>query len=375
MISPRRPEREKEMTEQMSDTSGTRLEKNTVFVLGAGFTKAVMPLAPLLVDDYGATTLLSEFEAFPTARAILDNEIDVKNPHKFDLEIAMTRASAGMPYDSATGAAEQLSLLFAKLKQVFESRLQAARKGEVHTEELAAFARFCLDKSITCITFNYDDLLDEFLWRIEEIPEHVPSIKYWYPDSGYGFFCRPAWSMSGSVPAVRTDNSAMLLLKLHGSVNWRIRLGYSSHLSPDALVHSESWFPRLGVDNPDAEELERHMEPSPFLIPPVLTKDVLVAEPILRLVWARAFQALRTADLVVFIGYSLPVTDIAARFLFTEAIRSEARLRIVNYARNKTQQEELRATYRTAFPDLRYDQFSFDGALEWSRAMTRQYLD
>lgn len=312
-----------------------RLEKNTVFVLGAGFTKAFLPDAPLLVDDYDAASLLLEFDAFPTARAVLENEIDNLHPRWIDLERVMTRASAGMPYDSDTGAAEELSLLFSRLKQAFELRLQSAREGHIDAEDLATFARLCVERQITCITFNYDDVLDDALWKTRGISMYAPGVSYWHPDGGYGFFCRPAWTMSGTVPAVRMDTAAMHLLKLHGSVNWRVRLGYSSPLSPDALVHLEQWFPRLGVDDPDAEELERHMEPSPFLVPPILTKDVLVREPILRLIWTRAFAALRRADLVVFVGYSFPVTDIAARFLFTEAIRQETRLRVVNYARTE----------------------------------------
>lgn len=357
----------------MTRPSGMRLEDDTVFVLGAGFTKAFLPDAPLLVDDYDASSILLEFDAFPTARAALENEIDNLNPWSVDLERLMTRASAGMPYDSDAGSSEELSLLFSRLKQAFESRLQSARDGQVYADDLAAFASLCIDRRTTCVTFNYDDLLDEALWKTRSISVHAPGVPYWHPDGGYGFFCRPAWSMSGTAPAVRMDNAAMHLLKLHGSVNWRVRLGYSSPLSPDALVHSAEWFPRLGPDDPDAEELERHMEPSPFLVPPILTKDVLVREPILRLIWTRAFAALERADLVVFVGYSFPVTDIAARFLFTEAIRPETRLRVVNLVRNKTEEEKLRANYRKALPHLRYDQFSFEGALEWSRRLTEKY--
>ena len=356
----------------MAATSGMRLEKNTVFVLGAGFTKAFLPDAPLLVDDYDASSILLEFDAFPIAKAALEREIDNLNPWSVDLERLMTRASAGMPYDSGAGSSEELALLFSRLKQAFEARLESARTGEVHEEDLAAFASLCVDRNITCITFNYDDLLDEALWNTKPIST-ATGVPHWNPNGGYGFFCRPAWSMSGTVPAVRTHSVAMHLLKLHGSVNWRVRLGYSSPLSPDALVHSEEWFPRLGVDDPDAEELERHMEPSPFLVPPILTKDALVREPILRLIWTRAFGALERADLVVFVGYSFPVTDIAARFLFTEAIRPETRLRVVNYARTETSKAALRARYREAL-GMQHHQFTFDDALEWSRRLIGKYL-
>jgi len=357
----------------MAETSGMRLERNTVFVLGAGFTKAFLPGAPLLIDDYGAVSLQSEFKRFPTALRVLESEMDRKDPNRIDLERVMTRASAGVPYDSEMGASEELSLLFSKLKASFESKLQTARNGEVHEQDLAALARLCVERRIACVTFNYDDLLDEALWEVKRLIEADVGGPCWHPDGGYGFFCRPAWVMSGTVPAVRMGNVAMHLLKLHGSINWRVRLGYSSPLSPDALVHSEGWFPRLGVDDPDTEELERHMEKSPFLVPPILTKDELVREPILRLIWTRAFAALASADLVVFVGYSFPVTDIAARFLFTEAIRPETRLQVVNHARTETSQAALRARYREAL-GVQHHQFTFEDALEWSRRLTGKYL-
>ena len=351
-----------------------RLERNTVFILGAGFTKAFLPDAPLLIDDYGATDLLEEFKAFPTARAILENEVGVKNHGKLDLERVMTRASAGMPYDSQTGASEELSLLFARLKDAFETRLGCARRGKLHSNELRAFARLCIDRRITVVTFNYDDLLDHALYGFEEDPR---ALGYgWNPNGGYGFFCRPAWAIVHQAPRMQMDEYPMHVLKLHGSVNWRVRLGYSSPFSVDSIVHYEEW--TMDHNAPaamrvGAEEILRHIEPSAFLVPPILAKDALVREPILRLIWTRAFAALANADLVVFVGYSFPVTDIAARFLFTEAIRPETRLRVVSYARNKTQEEELRANYRKAFPNLRHDQFSFEGALEWSRMLASQH--
>ena len=43
----------------------------SVFVLGAGFTKAFLPDAPLLVDDYNGDLLLQKFEHFKHAHSIL----------------------------------------------------------------------------------------------------------------------------------------------------------------------------------------------------------------------------------------------------------------------------------------------------------------
>lgn len=103
----------------------------------------------------------------------------------------------------------------------------------------------------------------------------------WNPDWGYGFYCR---SSSASVSAIDGDRlvSRLLLLKLHGSVNWRARLGYGEPYALAAITHDETW----GRDEPShlRPHIERHLEPEPVIVPPVLTKSGLVAQPVLRLV-------------------------------------------------------------------------------------------
>ena len=123
----------------------------------------------------------------------------------------------------------------------------------------------------------------------------------------------------------------MHLLKLHGSMNWRLKLGCPSPVMADWIVHHEHWAlegdtldegapERLNVNDPytqlDTQQAELYLEAEPFLVPPVLTKSGLVEQPILRLVWSLAHRELMKADRVTFIGYSLPTTDIAAGTLF-----------------------------------------------------------
>ena len=47
---------------------------DTVFVLGAGFTRAFLPQALLLIDDYGADSILSQFDNLPHIKRIVDLE-------------------------------------------------------------------------------------------------------------------------------------------------------------------------------------------------------------------------------------------------------------------------------------------------------------
>ncbi|MGB2695970.1 MAG: hypothetical protein WBD55_12410, partial [Dehalococcoidia bacterium] len=92
--------------------------------------------------------------------------------------------------------------------------------------------------------------------------------------------------------------------------------------------------------------------------------------------WSHAFRELSEADEVTFVGYSLPVTYIAAGFLFGEALRhlSFSSIRVVNQTRDEELQRRIRLTYRSLFPGMRRSQFNFDGALAWSRQFVEEDL-
>lgn len=347
---------------------------NRVYVLGAGFTKAFAPNAPLLIDNYDLDGVRDEFCRFPFASQILENERRADG--KLDIERLMTRLHAGMPYDQHHRVNHELALLLERIKDIFVKRLSATVREELHLEELAAFAAHVIASRATCITFNYDDLLDEALWRVRSVhfaDFYLPAGPYWHPDGGYGFYCRP----SSSCVRDRTgmiDLSTSRLLKLHGSTNWFPRRGSRPPYALDSIVHHEYWLPA----NDEAESqlrnasvLEHHLEQTPFIIPPVLAKASDLAEPVITMIWSSAFESLRQATEVVFIGYSFPVTDLSARFLFTETLAHESqKVRVVNYADEAKERERIKRAYRRVFPALTDGQFEFDGARAWAQCIS-----
>jgi len=341
-------------------------------VLGAGFTRAFLPRAPLLVDDYNTAGLKAECGHLPFVCRLLDLEQGrTGGGGRIDIERLMTRLEGRMPYDVEQGAGDEGNLLLAAVKRSFQSRLEDARTTPQHQTLLSEFARYCVKRRMSCITFNYDDIFDQALWEVEKVKHIMAPNAYWHPDGGYGFFCRPS-TMSISASGATMDRTAMLLLKLHGSVNWRVRRGYPMPYSVDALVHHESWSP-LRDEGLPFDVIERHLEREPFIVPPVLVKSALVEQPVLRLVWSLAYQALSQADQVVFVGYSLPVTDIAAGFLFGEAIRPDTRVNVVNlHVNGDASGDERRALctrYGAIFPWLTNSEFAFDGAVAWVRRL------
>jgi hypothetical protein len=234
---------------------------------------------------------------------------------------------------------------------------------------LKAFALYCLRNQINCITFNYDDLLDEALFKAARPESKKGGDPEWELSDGYGFHCQ---SSRGGPEYYYHKNSSVVLLKLHGSINWRIRRGYLPPYPVDAFVHDEDWS-GLRLSNQhiaDQDQLESEF----FIVPPVLNKSALTEQPILRLLWSRAFDILSNAERVVFIGYSIPVTDIASFFLFSESLQhiaDHSQISVINYAESSDEKTRtaLRASYRAIFRRIKDGQFDFGGALEWAKQL------
>jgi hypothetical protein len=348
----------------------------TVAVLGAGFTRAFVPSAPLLIDDYGVSQLLDAFKAFPHAVRVLQSSL--KPDGRVNIEDLLTRLDGVLPYDFERGAAPELSLLLTAITEQFRRRIEATRESERDEARLAKFAKYCVDRNVTCVTFNYDDILDEALWKYKRIISTTEDKQYWHPDGGYGFFCKPSRTLVRTAD-VGMDTTCMYLLKLHGSMNWRIIRGSGRPVAIDGLVHHEEWLPDEDHDEGDEDDDEdeetltpgmraaiaNHLEREPFIIPPVLVKSSLAHEPILRLIWSRAFEALEQADEVIFLGYSMPTTDIATQFLFREAVNDSANLRVVNYAPTGEVSSELVDSYRKVFPTSSRFTLDFSGIASW----------
>ena len=326
-----------------------------VIVTGAGFTRALVPGAPLLVDDFNNDALEEKVRGLPNASRLLDRERSNHPEGHIDVERLMTRLDSLMPYDyadDAGNAANEYGFFLTEMKRAFLNRLQGARQGDIEDEQLDRFAKYCADNGCCCITFNYDDFLDEALNRTGN----------WGPYWGYGFFCRSSRDGIYSLSLGEKD-TRLLLLKLHGSINWRPKLGYANPVALDSITHHHGWSGR-DLDS-------HHLEQEPVIVPPVLSKASLVEQPVLRLVWSGAFDELATADKVTFIGYSLPTTDIAVRTLFAEAMEDLPRenITIVNLASDESAANATRMAYRAALGPIPDEQFHFGGALEWIRGL------
>ncbi len=113
-------------------------QERKVLVLGAGFTKAFLPDAPLMVDDYDGEALAEKFLRFPHASRILNWERSQEPDGNINIERLMTRLDGRMPYDFDQGADEELGMLLTEVKNSFMQRLHTARQGETHSDDLVS---------------------------------------------------------------------------------------------------------------------------------------------------------------------------------------------------------------------------------------------
>ena len=152
------------------------------------------------------------------------------------------------------------------------------------------------------ITFNYDLIVDRPLL------ERGISKKKLYFDK---------ISSGRDSPARRKRGEKFqhpLLLRLHGSVNWRCERHYFNQIVAGPGDNKKGLFPiwscDVGCPSPEDDE-------SILIIPPIPNKPVTRAE-LFRTLWTTALEYLHEAKKIVIVGYSCPETDALARSMFTQ---------------------------------------------------------
>ncbi|MCA3155769.1 MAG: SIR2 family protein [Burkholderiales bacterium] len=103
-----------------------------------------------------------------------------------------------------------------------------------------------------------------------------------------------------------------LILKLHGSANWRCgRSEFETMIAgaADPKTQVYIWSEDHACPDPDDSV-------SPLIIPPVPNKPITAASIFLHL-WTRAYEYLHESKELVIVGYSCPPTDTLARTMFS----------------------------------------------------------
>jgi hypothetical protein len=188
----------------------------------------------------------------------------------------------------------------------------------------AAFADRIVKPGDVIVTFNYDESLERELRRIGK----------WDISSGYGFPLGTA-----------EDSSDVLMLKLHGSVNWLVSVldgatGGAFIVDPISSLGNHPVIHRADLQFLGYESFSGHTYQSggafPCLILPGRTKEFFYDtsfghefSEFWDFLWSQAAEALNKTDRIVLCGYSLPGADQRARDLLLLGPDKEADVEII----------------------------------------------
>ena len=277
-----------------------------VFILGAGFSKAIATQMPTMVE-------LGE-----EVRERLSDEVDLASAIPASLgdniELWMTYLSQPQPWLREPDIDLHRSLG----GRIRQSVAEVIEKHTVSAATVTApewLRRLILTwhrQQAVVVTLNYDTLIEKTARDLQVSDQSVLHPSDIYPPYFTNIASRSGAALwGGELPA------SFRLLKLHGSVNWYYSgredfhgetIFFSDVLKfgpPDDIAAQGAATKRLRDMAADKETL---------LIPPVAEKTTYFNNETVRALWKDAANALQDAARCYIIGYSLPISDLGMRF-------------------------------------------------------------
>jgi hypothetical protein len=167
--------------------------------------------------------------------------------------------------------------------------------AEVNEIVLDKFYNQYLDNSDSVITFNYDLIIEKYLYFRS----------MWLPKDGYGFNIENIPKVSSKY---NNTISRFQVLKMHGSLNWKTESLYNNGFELEWFDDNNNYY----FPNYLAQESKRPFDyqgafSTDSWVYPSWIKQFTFHE--LLQVWHLAAQKFNNAKEIVFIGYSLPKED------------------------------------------------------------------
>lgn len=151
------------------------------------------------------------------------------------------------------------------------------------------------------VTFNYDTIIDK------------PLIERGIPKKSLYFDRINSDEKFGTKRTKKQKFPHPLILKLHGSINWRIRRAYFDQLIQGTIDSKQ----KISIWWDDEKFPQPSDDISPMIIPPVPNKPITTAS-LFRFLWTIAYEYMHQAKRLFIIGYSCPPTDTLARTMFSQ---------------------------------------------------------
>ncbi len=270
-----------------------RAPLNHVFILGAGFSKAINETMPTLLPLGG--TIADYLKARPSLRLLpkaAQEALERGSIPGGDLETWLSNLASPAPFVSDAEAHFNAGI-FSEITGIIGDEIDEKELEVLGTEPppwLARLVRIWNAVGATVITFNYDTLIEHAARLISPTGDQWPNV---------GF----------------------RLLKVHGSTHWWRQRGDTG-----PTVDATALLPGWGV--PDAPRVAVGDER--VLVPPVAAKGSYYEPGFIRRQWQDARLAVEGATKLVVAGYRLPANDLATTTLISQHLAGDAEIVLVN---------------------------------------------
>ena len=211
--------------------------------------------------------------------------------------------------------------------------LNKLRKDEVKGKNYESFLKLLSPETVTVITTNYDLVFEYYASKHDKFCYYpvCGASEISINDASKGEIKRYAFTKD------HPEICGFTICKLHGSINYFYKSGVdgeiliSTEMGNGTIIGKSGSWPNhlpviLAVDA--ASEIKRKYGPeiTPAIIPPTYAK--FTQQQWLRNIWNAAYTALREAEKIVCIGYSMPESDGFMTALFNSALATRGNSRM-----------------------------------------------
>jgi NAD-dependent SIR2 family protein deacetylase len=334
-----------------------------LFILGAGFSKAFSCYMPIL-HDFGQYIIdkINELPGDSEDRMIYRK----LSP---DFEQLLTYLFQAMPWKSPEKVLLDRSVFSTISRFIADYVTERQRLAFANSTPPWGdrFVRYIAAKELTVATLNYDTILEELYlnWQIPDKtvlgPEYAVqqiTILDLYPLPVINLLERKLH------PYISSEGVATFkfkLLKLHGSINWYYA---GDENTPSQQVYAED-YATVSRHRNTLEKLK--MDLVPLIIPPITEKTPFYGTNLVKTAWISLQQAIKEADEIYCVGYSLPKTDLTMKLFLSTAVNTYNRKKvyIVNNSTGKAL-DDLLENYSEVFGErnLRKKYLGWDNCVE-----------
>ncbi len=273
-----------------------------VFLLGAGFSKAVSDDMPLLQELSSQTR--GRLSDLPESLSTVGDNIEIwlsylSQPHPWLRESENLRNRA-------------LALeITEEIEKVLDEKEQLVVQDECPSWLLTLTQHWHKNQA-GVISLNYDTLVERAavnsIGKIKA--EHIYPVRLELSTKRGGENA----AVLGSMRPV----DSFTLFKLHGSTNWYY--SGTSESTGEVIYYSTigGWVANSSRESGSKQAVS---DKTPLIVPPTTEKVGFFQHESLKRIWTQALSSLRAATRLFIIGYSLPMTDLAVRLFLHDGAR------------------------------------------------------